>query len=410
MYKDKTVRADINSGKVEQNDKVDVWDGKSASSSLEGKGTEQEPYLIKSGNDLQYINNQVAGKANITGTNADNTKNGENISANSAYYRLETNIKMNDITNFEKWNDTDFDKSSLNKWTPIGKEPGNALSFFGTFDGNGYEISGLYVEENGELDCGFIAALYGENACIQNLKITNSLVIAKSIVGGIAGQCTDGKIKNCYFSGCVQGTSSEVGGIVGSCYNSKMEEKISGCINDGKIQGNFNVGGIVGQASKNIIYNCTNNGTILGTSKTPGITGEANNEIIKSCINNGNIEGMEDTSTYSYFAGIIGSAYNVSVEECENNGNISFAKMDNTFYQIGSIIGLLSVYQDDIRLSNLTNNGNVTTGNQAQLGQIVGAIYCRNGEKVKITNITNNGTVKFENGNIPENIGVLEEE
>ena len=105
-----------------------------------------------------------------------------------------------------------------------------------------------------------------------------------------------------------------------------------------------------------------------------------------------------------------GSAYNVSVEECENNGNISFAKMDNTFYQIGSIIGLLSVYQDDIRLSNLTNNGNVTTGNQAQLGQIVGAIYCRNGEKVKITNITNNGTVKFENGNIPENIGVLEEE
>lgn len=410
MYKDKTVRADINSGKVEQNDKVDVWDGKSASSSLEGKGTEQEPYLIKSGNDLQYINNQVAGKANITGTNADNTKNGENILATSAYYRLETNIKMNDTADFEKWTEEGFDKSSLNKWVPIGMINGGVLGFFGTFDGNGYEISGLYVEENDKYDCGFIANLYGENASIQNLKITNSLINGKTGVGGIVGNSDNAKITNCYFSGCVQGTSNSVGGIVGSCYSSKMEEKISGCTNDGKVIGDFNVGGIVGQSSNNAISNCTNNGAILCNSKTAGIIGEASNAIIKSCINNGNIKGMENASSYAYFAGVVGSANNTSVENCENNGDISFAKMDNTFYQIGTIIGTLSVSRDDIILNNLTNNGNVTIGNGAILGQIVGAIYCRDGKKVKITNITNNGTVKFENGNIPENIGVLEEE
>jgi hypothetical protein len=54
------------------------------------------------------------------------------------------------------------------KWLPIGT---TSYPFAGTFDGNGYTISGLYGYTNREFYLGFIRKLTGT---VQNLKLMNS--------------------------------------------------------------------------------------------------------------------------------------------------------------------------------------------------------------------------------------------
>ena len=66
------------------------------------------------------MNKQIASSSNIKGLNDDETENSENVVSTNACYRLETNVKLNDTTNFEKWKEDGFDKSTLKKWTTIG--------------------------------------------------------------------------------------------------------------------------------------------------------------------------------------------------------------------------------------------------------------------------------------------------
>lgn len=344
------------------------------------------------------MNKQIASNSNIKGLNDDGSENSSDVVSKNACYRLETNIKLNDTTNFEKWKEDSFDKNSLNKWTTIGWSGSTPTSFFGTFDGNGYAIDGMYANQN--WNCGFIAALYGKDALVQNLKITNSLVIGGNDCGGIVGYASDGaSIKNCYFSGNIISSDNSVGGIVGEMSVTNGEAQISGCTNAGEIKGDYNVGGIVGRNAGANISDCENTGKIIASQKMAGIVGSEQKGKITSCKNNGEIVGREDATTYSYAAGIAGEMYDCNIDKCVNNGNITFAKLSNTFYQIGGLVGMASISSaDGISITNSTNNGNITAGNSAYLGQIVGAIYSSNGKKATLSNVVNNGTVKFENG------------
>lgn len=114
-------------------------------------------------------------------------------------------------------------------------------SFEGTFDGNGYKISNLYVDRAGR--AGLFASVYG--ASIKNLT--------------------------------VEGT------VVGSSYTGP---DITG------------VGGIVGYSfSQIVIENCVSNVNVSSSCKnTGGICGNVNggDSVIRNCINIGNIESDSD--------------------------------------------------------------------------------------------------------------------
>ena len=404
-YKGEKLRVDLSTGKTEYDNKISTWNGISSSEGLSGKGTKEEPYLIKSADDLQYMNKQIASSSNIKGLNDDETENSENVVSNNACYRLETNVKLNDTTNFEKWKEDGFDKSTLKKWTTIGWTSSTPISFFGIFDGNGYAIDGMYANQN--YDCGFIAALYGKDALVQNLKITNSLVIGGSECGGIVGYASNGaSIKDCYFSGSIISSSSMVGGIVGGISVTNAKAQISGCTNAGEIKGDFYVGGIVGSNHGANISNCENTGKIIASQKMAGIVGSEEKGEITYCKNNGEIMGIEETVAYAYTAGIVGEMIDCNIDKCVNNGNIIFVKLANTFYQIGGLVGMVSIRSaDGISITNSINNGNITAGNSADLGQIIGAIYSSNGKKVTLSNVVNNGMVKFENGESAKIVG-----
>lgn len=98
-------------------------------------------------------------------------------------------------------------------WVPIGTNyhPGfDAITFSGTFDGNGHTISGN-IDNMGEryqssTDVGLFAHL-GSGGTVKNLKVTGSVSGSRRAdnIGGIVGQNSGGTVTNCTFSGSVSG-------------------------------------------------------------------------------------------------------------------------------------------------------------------------------------------------------------
>ena len=165
---------------------------------LLGNGTEDNPYLINTANDLRnfavYINEGYI-------SNTSNT-----------YCKLNANIDMNDA-------DTEL--------PTIGDEQN---PFRGTFDGNGHQIANLKKTNNG-----MFGVLSGT---VKNLALNNYTFNGASLtIGSIAGWCNGGKIENCYVTGIfdVQKDVTDIyqfaAGISGAC----TDAHISNCYFYGKM-------------------------------------------------------------------------------------------------------------------------------------------------------------------------------
>lgn len=104
--------------------------------------------------------------------------------------------------------------TSGNQWTPIGT---SRRKFAGTFDGQGYTISGLYINKASTYQ-----GLFGhitKDAVIRNLIVTGKVDADKQTnVGGIVGATAGGAtIQNCGFYGAVTAKAgTATGGVVGS--------------------------------------------------------------------------------------------------------------------------------------------------------------------------------------------------
>ena len=189
-----------------------------------------------------------------------------------------------------------------NPWTPIGDDQN---PFFGTFDGGGHTVSGLYVDNSS--DTYSYVGLFG---CIQFQGTVKSLGVSGNInggnveTGGIAGR-NYGTIVGCH-SACTIQNGGAVGGITGQNYGGTVEDcynvstvsndgcggiaginmgsdgKVSGCYNAGSVNGN-GAGGIVGYGGRGFIESCYNVGAVKGQD-SGGIAGEnSNNSSITKC-------------------------------------------------------------------------------------------------------------------------------
>ena len=202
---------------------------------LAGKGTEADPYLISSVDDLVLFRNSV---------NAGETK----YNAEGVYVALGANI---DLTGID-W--------SVN----IGDDC--AMTFDGIFDGKGFTISNLTATETAtkadEYICtGLFGAIYG-NAVVKNFTLENVTINAPfvgnnvSAVVGFAYACK-GSIENVKVVGVNINApkATGVGAIVGYDYYSPAL-KVENCIVDGaEITAAAYAGGLVGYASSKIAMN-----------------------------------------------------------------------------------------------------------------------------------------------------------
>ena len=194
-------------------DKI-LTDATIASASLQGSGTETDPYLITSGADLLCYLNPYS---NYTGS--------------EKHARLETDIEIN-----------------RTNWEPIYLE--------GTFDGGNHTISGT-LTGNASGPFGLFSVIIG-TVCdlIMDVDMTVTGNSANIHIGSIAGALfTGGTIENCTNDGDIDasGTTGELTNYTGGIVGEVSRGSIEGCTNTGRVTGGKGgevlVGGIVGSAA-----------------------------------------------------------------------------------------------------------------------------------------------------------------
>jgi len=192
-------------------------------------------------------------------------------------------------------------------WQPIGTSDD---PFTGTFDGQGYGMSDMFINRPDESVVGLFAAVEA-GGLIQNVRVLNADVAGDWAVGGLVGE-NWGDVSNSYSGGTVTGADC-VGGLVGGNAGS-----VSNSYSTTNVTGHWDVGGLVGCSdSRGSVTNSYSVGEVAGEWAIGGLVG-------------GNLGGMVAKS-YSatsvtgddYVGGLVG----------DNQGSVSKS------YSIGSVTG-----------------------------------------------------------------------
>ena len=280
---DATTAVTLEPGKVYPIERTGVK--QETSSTWEGKGTKDKPYLINSVADLKLLANNVNKKE--TGTEAENGYNGK-------FFKLTSDLIIN------------------GEWEPIGNYN---HAFRGKFDGydevnmKNHTISGNITISNLAAKNGAgLFGIAGVNCVIKNLTCKLNLTVTTSAsegyTGTFVGRITDNvTLQNCINLGSITSETINVGGLVGNVNLQNTSKSsnclIEGCYNKGNVKSTFkndattSIGGIVG---------LVNGGTAKGKTGLPNLK-------VVGCYTDGSSFASELTSK-RYFGGIIGNIAN----------------------------------------------------------------------------------------------------
>ena len=139
--------------------------------------------------------------------------------------------------------------TGLAVWTPIGLTGENA--YYGTFDGAGHSIRGLYINES---DSNY-QGLFGRTlayAMITRVRVVDSYICGNESVAGIVGY-NYGSVIACSFNGVVKG-SDYIGGIVG---RNNETATVADCYSLATVEGESysDLGGVAGR-NNSVVRNC----------------------------------------------------------------------------------------------------------------------------------------------------------
>ena len=150
-------------------------------------------------------------------------------------------------------------------WLPIGIWPN---PFVGSFDGQGFEISDLFIDREGEDDVGLFSFV-DTGGIIVGVALIDATVIGKVYVSGLVGHNHDGSLRNCHSAGNVAG-DAQVGGLVGI-----NEGTVSNSYSTAAVTGGETVGGLVGW-NGGTVSNSYSTGGVTGNSSVGGLVGNDN--------------------------------------------------------------------------------------------------------------------------------------
>jgi hypothetical protein len=217
-------------------------------------------------------------------------------------------------------------------WTPIG----DSGQFKGTFDGGGFTITGLRIDEPTASDRGMFLNI-GPVGKLKNIVLEEVSITGGSDVGALSVR-NFGTIESSSASGAVTGATG-VGGLVG--LNLGVISNSSASV---VVTGTDKVGGLVGQSQAvGKITNSSASGAVKGTNKVGGLIGGVFGSTIKN----------------SYAAGLVTGAIEVGGlvghNQADNAGpfNKFPASIENS-YATGAVTGtdkvggLVGYNQDDL--------------------------------------------------------------
>lgn len=217
-----------------------------------------EPYQISNREELYWFARLVNGTLE------------NRVRDKSANAILTANIIVNtgvlDAVNKGKVSESDFIE-----WEPIGKHDSYDAVYTGTFDGQGYTISGLYFNDTKASYVGLFGYIgvdsYGYKGKISNVGVSDSYFQFDKQGGGVCGLIDyGGVLQNCSNSSTVIGKNndSSAGGVCGD-----NNGTVRDCKNTGSVSGQNDVGGVCG-FSAGTVKSCYNTGSVHGTGTHVG--------------------------------------------------------------------------------------------------------------------------------------------
>ncbi|KHD37442.1 hypothetical protein NL50_04505 [Clostridium acetobutylicum] len=283
-----------------------------------GKGTENDPYIINTAQQL------------------------ENIQCDpGAYYKLGNNIDLKGIN-----------------WTPIGIN--SNVQFTGTFDGNGYTIENLTTNRLGTDVTGLFG--YVNNGNIKNLKLSNVNIIGRTDTGAIAGSVTGtSTIDNCSADGTITAYGN-TGGLVGlatglNITNSNSAVKITivdGIGLKGEVISGDDVGGIVGNLTGNITNSYATGDVISKVGRyTGGLVGGITGTI-SQCYTTNNV-----TASGEEVGGIVGWL-NGTMDQSYATGSVTSICVQGSTTSTGNCVGGLVGYVYSATIKNSFSTAKVS--------------------------------------------------
>lgn len=163
----------------------------------------------------------------------------------------------------------EFTQAAPAGFRPVGIVGG---SFDGSFNGNGYDISDLFINRPTQDYVG----LFGRtnNATIEHLHLKNVDITGFQNVGAIGGSVQFGTITKSSVLGAVRG-DNRVGGLVGRHFDTGA--LIQNSFSTASVSGDRQVGGLVGYFTNNAtIVQSFSSGLVSGNqaSTTGGLVGQ----------------------------------------------------------------------------------------------------------------------------------------
>ena len=230
----------------------------------DGIGTEENPYLIASFNNLFWMAN--------------------NPSEWDKHYVQTANIDASET----------FGSNGGQGWLPIGTDYENRFS--GSYNGGGYTIDGLYINRNENYQ-GLFGYVYGGfiKAKLENINLTNANITGSNIVGALAGYVYATNIVNCYADGAVSGTVT-TGGLVGRTYASIINSSYS----KGSVNGSNMAGGLIGDNNYSNVTNSFSLCNVSGYERVGGFIGNnssSDTEVV-NCFSAGIVTGTNSTGGF----------------------------------------------------------------------------------------------------------------
>lgn len=360
---------------TEPNDNISSSSGFFFSSSVEvlwekGKGTANDPFLIKTLQDLVDLSTAVSNGNTYEGV----------------FFKQDASISLKGVswTSIGVWGEDDLG------W---GNKP-----FRGNFDGATYSISDLKMDNTEANYVGLFGLV--KNAVIKNVDLKNASLTGNKIVGGLVAKSDSTSISDCSVDVIISG-QERLGGIVGEM----LDGSITGVTVNGSVSGKSTVGGLVGLVGTRAIVSGVNSAVITGTMQNTGgiagtlsggtVTGSSNKGAVSGVINVGGVVGNSTMSgvinwssneakvmasgVSSFVGGVVGDLANASkLDASYNLGDVS-----STGSYAAGVVGKMTGSE----VNDVFNHGAISAKNY------VGGLVANCGENTKIHTGYNKGSI-----------------
>ncbi len=246
-----------------------------------GNGTAEDPYQLADWYNLDHLRDYP-----------------------SSYFILTDDLDFGSIGYTELASETGHEGKG---WEPIGNltDP-----FAGSFNGQGYEISDLFIDRPDESNVGLFGIL-DVVGLIENVGMVNGNVAGDNNAGGLVGRNDGTIINNTYYTGNVTGNGN-VGGLVGYNFFGTANDAYS----SGIVTGQSNVGGLFGW-DRGTTSDSYSTSSVTGDLNVGGLTGK-NSGTASNSYATGNVTGDDNVG------GLIGRNDGTgTVNNCYSTGNVT---------------------------------------------------------------------------------------